>query len=157
MTFQWSEPPTDYNLAQPAHCVWLANELTRKCPYGLRAKDRELIRQALDACAFHQYPPPRELVELVALALKVPFDGKKRGGVQDMELFRTAARLKAETGLKGRTLARELRARGLKISDRTLDSWEKVRDWKAKGASGRAALVADFEYLVRRYSGDPDQ
>ena len=140
MTFEWSEPPTGYNLARPTHCVWLANELKRKYRHGLRAADRKLIRQALDACAFHGYPPPRELVELAALALKVPFDGKKRGGVQDMELFRTAARLKAETGLKGRTLARELRSRGLNISDRTINSGR-------RSATGKRKVQADGQFL----------
>jgi hypothetical protein len=171
LDFDWGALPSNYTLANPAHCAWLASSITRKLATfnkGGKAtlKDREAIHRALDACTFHGYPPPRELTDLVADALNVGPNAQHRDGVQDRGAFDTAARIKGERGLAGRSLAKAVREAGFPVADRTVASWEKqlaVKKgddgepaWHRKGWQFKAQMGADFEALRRRYAGEDE-
>jgi hypothetical protein len=85
-------------------------------PSGIKDVALDLLRE----CEFHRIPPPKELIEALGFREERPRRRAERQFPLDKVL-----RIKIETGLKGRALARECRDRGLAVADRTLATYEK--------------------------------
>jgi hypothetical protein len=79
---------------------------------------------ALRECSCRAIPPPDELVALFAELLGTPDENRRRARIKFPQ--RAAASIEAETGLRGRALAREMRARGIKVSDRSVARYAKA-------------------------------
>src|SRR5262249_43828905 len=74
--------------------------------------------EALQECARRLIPPPDELVKLVEQLLKLGEENRRRARVRFPK--QKAAKIAAQTGLKGRALAREMRRQGFQVSDRSV-------------------------------------
>ena len=88
---------------------------------GIRARPNDVKFAALEAlqeCARRLIPPPDELVKLVGQLLKLGDENRRRDRVRFPK--QKAAKIAAQTGLKGRALAREMRRLGLPVSDRSV-------------------------------------
>jgi hypothetical protein len=162
--YQWDEMPKHFTLANPAHCAWLALQLTKKRAQGypIEIADRKSVNGALDACTFYAYPPPRELTDLISSML---ISKPSRSGVQDRKTFEAAAAISGRDNLTGRALGRAVRAAGFAVADRTIASWEKPFGTKGtasyenrwlneKGLAERMLIASDWAYLVGKARGD---
>jgi hypothetical protein len=81
------------------------------------------VVELVQECSRYKIAPPPDLAALVADLFKIGDETRRRARVRFP--VAKAKRVKAETGLKGRALARELRSRGIHVSDRTLATHEK--------------------------------
>ena len=74
--------------------------------------------EALQECARRLIPPPDELVKLVEQLLKLGEENRRRARIRFPK--QKAVKIAAQTGLKGRALAREMRRLGIPVSDRSV-------------------------------------
>jgi hypothetical protein len=79
--------------------------------------------EALQECANRSIPPPNELVDLIRQLFEIGDEGHRRNKIKFP--IRKAARIAAETGLRGRALAREMPCRGINVSDRSVARYQR--------------------------------
>jgi hypothetical protein len=82
-----------------------------------------LVIELMQECSRYRIAPPSELADLVSGLFKAGDEKRRSTSVRFPS--RKVWKIKAETGLRGRKLARESRRRGLNVSDRSVARHEK--------------------------------
>ena len=121
-----SDYPRPFTLARAECGAWLAGERLKGLSAKPTAEEKRQVVKLLEACARHGYPPPAELIELVAKALAC--DAAPRDSIHDKVAFVTAAKLRAENGdaLSTRALAKQAG-----VPHKTMVNWERTADFAA--------------------------